>query len=280
MYIGYDDICFILYQLKKGNRSAMDNRYYEMGTENELATILSHYDSNFVYDTINFQVNRVRSTAYNLTPIPNIVGAWEQNFKAIIDQYGAEGMTQIQEVRQETYNEIINIICNAYGLTFTISDVDVYNAAYTLYDIFVCNMSALIINFFAKYIYKERNGLYDSMGLAEYKKNKDSSTIYGKKVYKDIKLAVINANIIKVIDNICNGMEFDYPTFIMSAIENAETSNFILSVSADQGNFFVQNIVPMIRMNYAEYITGIRFQIQDLAIAHEQAQNPNIAPAT
>ena len=75
-------------------------------------------------------------------------------------------------------------------------------------------------------------------------------------------------------------MEFDYPTFIMSAIENAETSNFILSVSADQGNFFAQNIVPMIRMNYAEYITGIRFQIQDLAIAHEQAQNPNLAPAT
>lgn len=257
----------------------MDNHYYEMGTENELATILSHYDSNFVYDTINFQVNHVRNTAYNLTPIPNIVDAWEQNFKAIIDQYGAEGMTQIQEVRQETYHEIINIICNAYGLSFTIEDVDPYTAAYTLYDIFVCNMSALTINFFAKYIYKERNALYDSMGLSEYKKNKDSSTIYGKKVYKDIKLAVINANIIKVIDNICAAMEFDYPTFIMSSIENRETVDFILRITSDQGNFFTQNIIPMIKMNYAEYITGIRFQIQDLAIAHEQAQNPATTPA-
>lgn len=258
----------------------MDNRYYEMGTENELATILSHYDTNFVYDAINFQVNRVRNTAYNLTPIPNIVGAWEQNFKSIIEQFGAEGMAQIQDVRQETYREVINIICNAYGLNFTIADVDPYTAAYALYDIFVCNMSAIIINFFAKYIYKERNAIYDSMGLSEFKKNKDSSTIYGKKVYKDIKLAVINANIIRVIDNICGSMEFDYTTFMMSAIENKESVNFILTITGDQGNFFAQNIIPMVKMNYAEYITGIRFQIQDLAIAHEQAQNPVLNPAT
>ena len=30
----------------------MDPRYQEMGTENELAIILSHYESNYVYDIV------------------------------------------------------------------------------------------------------------------------------------------------------------------------------------------------------------------------------------
>lgn len=258
----------------------MDKRFYEMGTEQELSAILSHYDSNFVYDTINFQVNRVKNTAYNLTPIPNIVAAWEANFKAIIDQYGSEAMTQIQEVRQETYREIIRIICAAYNLNFTIDDVDPYAAAFTLYDVFVCNMSSNIIRFFASYIYKERSAIYDSMGLAEYKKNKDSSTIYGKRMYKDIKLAVINANIIKVIDNICGSMEFDYPTFVIASVNNIDISNYILTITADQGGFFEQNVIPMIKANYAEYVTGIRFMIQEIAASFEQTSYNNLESAT
>lgn len=258
----------------------MDKRFYEMGTEQELSAILSHYDSNFVYDTINFQVNRVKNTAYNLTPIPNIVAAWEANFKAIIDQYGSEAMTQIQEVRQETYNEIIRIICSAYNLNFTIDDVDPYAAAYTLYDVFVCNMSNNIVKFFSSYIYKERSAIYDSMGLAEYKKNKDSSTIYGKRMYKDIKLAVINANIIKVIDNICGSMEFDYLTFITTSVDNIDIANYILTITSDQGGFFEQNVIHMIKANYAEYVTCIRFTIQEIAASFEQTSYNNLESVT
>ena len=159
----------------------MDPRYQEMGTENELAIVLSHYESDYVYDIVKSQIQSTANSSFIALP-PNVVGAWEQNFKAIMDQYGAEGSTKIQEVRQETYREIIDIICESYGLNFTISDVDMYSAAYALYDFFVCNFSNHMVDTFSNYIYREKNNLYDAMGLADLKKNKDSGTIYGKKV--------------------------------------------------------------------------------------------------
>ena len=248
----------------------MDPRYHELGTENELAIILSHYNSNFVYDIVHDQIERNKANNISIATPPNVVAAWEQNFKAIMDQYGAEGSVKIQEVRQETYNEIIEIICNAFNLNFSIADIDIYSAAYNLYDFFVCNLQKNVTQFFAKYIYKERTSIYESMGLSEMKKNKDSSTIYGKRMYKDIKLAVINANITKILYNICNGMEFDFSSIINTVIDDKNMSRYILNIVSDKGNFFQQTMVTMVNMNLAEYITGIRLSIQELAISHDQ----------
>lgn len=256
----------------------MDPHYRDMGTENELAVVLSNYNSNFVYDIVHYQIDRaISGEANTINTPPNVVGAWEQNFKAIMDQYGAEGSVKIQEVRQETYNEIIEIICNAFGLNFTVSDVDIYSAAYTLYDFFVCNYSKNIIAFYSKYIYKERSSIYESMGLSEMKKNKDSSTIYGKRMYKDIKLAVINANITKIIENINSGMEFDFASIVNTIIDDKNYARYVLSLVADNGNIFSNFIVNTVKNNMAEYITGIRFMIQELAISHDQIIYTNTA---
>ena len=247
----------------------MDPRYQEMGTENELAIVLSHYESDYVYDIVKSQIQSTANSSF-IAPPPNVVGAWEQNFKAIMDQYGAEGSTKIQEVRQETYREIIDIICESYGLNFTISDVDMYSAAYALYDFFVCNLPGNIINFFAKYIYKERTAIYDSMCLSEMKKNKDSSTVYGKRMYKDIKIAVINANITKVLDNICGAMEFDFPTIISVMTDDRNLIKYILSIVSDNGDFYGNIMIPIVKTYLADYVTGIRLKIQELAISHDQ----------
>ena len=249
----------------------MDPRYQEMGTENELAIVLSHYDSRFVYDIVHDQIERNKQGgAENIFAPPNVVGAWEQNFKAIMDQYGAEGSVKIQEVRQETYREIIDIICQAFNLNFTVADIDIYSAAYNLYDFFVCKLQLNTTKFFSKYIYKERNSIYESMGLSELKKNKDSSTTYGKRMYKDIKLAVINANITKIIDNICRGMEFDFPSVIGTVIDDKNLSRYLTSIVSDKGNFFQQTMVPLIMNDFAEFVTAIRLMIQELAISHDQ----------
>lgn len=249
----------------------MDPRYQEMGTENELAVVLSHYDSRFVYDIVHDQIERNKLGGATLiaTP-PNVVAAWEQNFKAIMDQYGAEGSVKIQEVRQETYREIIDIVCEAFNMNFTIADIDIYSAAYNIYDFFVCKMHEYIISFFAKYIYKERTSIYEGMGLSEMKKNKDSSTLYGKRMYKDIKIAIINANIVKIMENICNGMEFDFPTIVSTIIPDRNLCRYIINTVSDKGNIFQQTMVPMVRNNFAEYVTGIRLKIQELAISHDQ----------
>ena len=258
----------------------MDPRYQEMATENELAVILSHYNSDFVYSIVYDQINRtLAGNTTNISAPPNVVGAWEQNFKAIIDQYGAEGATQIQEVRSETYHEIIDIICEQFNLQFTIADIDIYTAAYTLYEYFVCNIMTNIISFFAHYIYKERTSIYEGMGLSELKKNKDSSTIYGKRMYKDIKLAVINANITRIIDNICKGMEFDFSSIITASIDDKAMVKYMLNTISDKGNFFQDYIIKMVNINLAEYVTGIRFALQEYAISHDQIIYTNASQA-
>lgn len=252
----------------------MDPRYQDFGTENELAEILSHYNSNFVYDIVNDQINRIKSGTFTMisTP-PNVVAAWEQNFKAIMDQYGADGAIKIQEVRHETYREIIDIICKAYNINFTIAEVDIYSAAYTLYDFFVCKLNNFITKFYANYIYKERTAIYESMGLSEMKKNKDSSTIYGKRMYKDIKIAVITANITRIIDNINNSIEISFDTFLSVVLnDNRTLYKYIISLISDKGNFFYDVVIPTLNNNLAEYITGVRFAIQEYATAHDMIQ--------
>lgn len=255
----------------------MDPRYQDFGTENELAVILSHYNSNFVCDIVNDQISRIRSgSSMMISTPPNVVAAWEQNFKAILDQYGAENATKIQEVRYETYKEIIDIICQSYNLNFTIADIDIYSAAYTLYDFFVCRLTNYITKFYSTYVYKERSSIYESMGLSEMKKNKDSSTIYGKRMYKDIKIAVITANITRIIENINSASEFDFTTFISIVLNDDRTlCKYLLSLVSDNGNFFYDIIIPTFNNNIAEYITGIRFGIQDYASSHDMVQYNN-----
>ena len=248
----------------------MDPRYQDFGTENELAVILSHYNSTFVYDIVNEQISKIKSGNISMiSTAPNVVAAWEQNFKAIMDQYGAEGAIKIQEVRQETYREIIDIICSNFNLNFTIADVDIYSAAYTLYDFFVCNLSNYITKFYSNYIYKERSSIYEGMGLSEMKKNKDSSTIYGKRMYKDIKIAVIIANVTKIIENINSAMEFDFSTMISTIIEDKNLVRYLISLISDKGNFFQQTVIPIFNNNIPEYITSVRFAIQEYATAHD-----------
>ena len=247
---------------------------YNVVTENEVAVVLSHYNSDFVFSIVDNAMKR-RFLEVPIIAVPNVVGAWEQNFKAIRAQYGAENNEEIMRVRNETYKEIIDDICGEFKLSFTIDDtVDLYSAAYHLYDLFVCKFIENMTTFFANYIYKERASIYDSLGLADKKKNKDSSTIYGKKIYKDIKLAVINANIDMVVSEICS---MDIPfTSIISLIygNNSELKRYIISIVSADSDFMDNVYVPVMNSFIRpDIITSIRFKLQEIAMAHDQAIN-------
>ncbi len=247
---------------------------YNVVTENEVAVVLSHYNSDFVFSIVD-EAMKKRFTQVPIVAIPNVVGAWEQNFKAILAQYGTDSKEEILRVRNETYQEIISDICREYGLTFTIDDsIDLYSAAYHLYDLFVCKFIDNMTTFFANYIYKERASIYDLLGLADRKKNKDSSTIYGKKIYKDIKLAVINANIDMVVSEICN-MDIPFASIVSLVCgNNSELKRYIISIVSAQSDFMSRVYVPVINSFIRpDIITGIRFKLQDIAMSHDQAIN-------
>lgn len=247
---------------------------YNVVTENEVAVVLSHYNSDFVFSIVDNAMKR-RFLEVPIIAVPNVVGAWEQNFKAIRAQYGAENNEEIMRVRNETYKEIIDDICREFKLSFTIDDtVDLYSAAYHLYDLFVCKFIENMTTFFANYIYKERSSIYDSLGLADKKKNKDSSTIYGKKIYKDIKLAVINANIDMVVSEICS-MDIPFASIISLIYgSNSELKRYIISIVSADSDFMDNVYVPVMNSFIRpDIITSIRFKLQEIAMAHDQAIN-------
>lgn len=249
-----------------------NSQAYNVATENELAVVLSHYDSEFIFSVVD-EAMKNRFLGVPISAMPNVVGAWEQNFKAIQAQYGSDSHAEVIRVRNETYNEIIDSICKEFGITFTIDDtVDVYSAAFHLYNLFVCNFMSNMTTFFANFIYKERASIYESLGLANLKKNKDSSTIYGKKIYKDIKLAVINANIDMVISEVC-GMDILFHNIIGTICgNNSELKRYYLTIISANQNFFNTSYVPILNSDIRpDVITNIRFKLQEIAMAHEQA---------
>ena len=249
-----------------------NSQTYNVVTENELVEVLSHYNSDFVFSIID-QCLKYRFMNVPVTQYPNVVAGWEQNFKAIIAQYGDSSREEVMRVRNETYREIIDTICKEFNMSFTIDDtVDLYSAAYHMYELMVSNFTDNMVTFFANFIYKERSYIYDSLNLAEMKKNKDSSTIYGKKIYKDIKLAVINANIDAVVTGVCS-MDIPYHLIISTIFgNNSDKKKFIMTITAGGADFFQTAYVRVLNSDIrADIITAIRFKLQEIAMIHDQA---------
>lgn len=243
-----------------------NSQMYNIVTETELASVLSHYSSDFVFSVVQDAL-RKRFDVPNFLPNPNIVAAFEQNFKIIRSQYStADVMDEINRVRLMTYKEIIDFICKEFNLSFTVSeDVDLYSAAYILYQFFVADFSNNLISFFTNFIFRERNNLYESLGLAELKKNKDSSTIYGKKIFKDIKLAVINANIDTVISAIST-YDIDLYTIFSIIIPDRNVANNLYMLVSSNGDFFKQFFVDLLHRDIRPaFITSIRIRLQELS---------------
>ena len=250
-----------------------NSQMYNVVTESELAEVLSHYDSEFVYNIVD-EALKSRFQCVPVTPIPNVVAGWESNFKAIIANYGnMEAHAQVINVRNETYREIIDTICKEFGLNFTIDDsVDLYSAAYHLYNFLVSGFIDSMTSFFSNYIYKERSNIYEALRFSELKKSKDSSTIYSKKVFRDNKVALINANIEKVIEYVCT-QEIPFYLIVQYVFGfNSELSKYYVSiVSSTDNDFFEKAYLSVIKCDIRpEIITGIRFKLQEYARIHEQ----------
>lgn len=238
--------------------------------ENQLTSILSHYNTEYVLSIVDVALSyRLNTNA--ILQQPNVVAAWEQNFKQLLDDFedSPDSIVKIKEVREGTYKEIIERICREFHLNFTIDEnVDWYSAAYYLYDFFVCNFNSNLVMFYSKYIYNEKGELYQALNLEELRKNKDTSTQYGKRVFKDIKLAIINANIDYVITNLF-GIDINLANiFELVYSNNIELVKYLCSLITQQDDFYRNFYVATMQSAMKPILlTEIRFAIQSQAIA-------------
>ena len=243
---------------------------YSAQVEGSLAEMLSHFESTFVFSVLDVNMKKRFEFGQTISSNPNIVNAWEENFNFIIGAYGPESVQEVTRVRNETYQEIIDTICKEFGLNFTIDDVDLYSSASILCDFLVNGFTKNLVTFFTTYIYRERNNLYDSLNLSPLKKNKDSSTIYAKKMYKDIKLAVISANIDTVVHAIC-GMDIPYDVIVSTIYgANSPIARHILSITSTSLEFFSKVYGSVLNSEVrAEILTSIRLGLQNIIMSNE-----------
>lgn len=232
---------------------------YNIVSDNQLASILSYFDPDYIYNIVTNSL-RYKFRPYN-PPLPNLVNSLEMDYKATFENYPETEETK--QSRFAAYTNIIKIICDTHDIDYNLENVDIYSAASTIYDLLISNFSNNIINFFTNYIIKERNSLYNGLNLATLKKNKDSTTIYNKKIfYKSIKIATINANLELILDSM---KVFDI-TFedILSFIYPKEICNFITSIFLPKSDFYKNVFVPIIEISEYRVIllTAIRLNLQ------------------
>lgn len=241
-----------------------NNADFAIVADSEVSSVLSHFSTEMAFDAMdNILQNKFRPYA---PAIANIVGSYEQNFKIAMAQY-PNFNREFGEQRNELYNGIIQKLCNYHNLQYIEQPgADPYMIAFHLYQFLVSDFAKNIVFFFSAYIDREKNGIFDMLNMAEMRKNKDSSTLYSKKIYKgnSSKLSVIHANLGVVLDNI---RSFDV-TFedIVNIVTNKAVAKFITSSVQDTGDFYRNFYVPFIEQYKAESITNIRLGLQPIPV--------------
>ena len=248
-----------------------NDQVYNMVAEGEVAQLLAHFSNSYILDVITSNIqNRF---AYNTSVSnPNIVASFEMNFKDILASYPSDA-DNIVEIRQETYLRVINDICNGFGgIAYVGENIDCYSIAYNLYDLFVCNYSKNIINFFTNYILSNMNELYDNIGLEKYKKEKDSTSNYVKRIYDDQILATIISRIKDVIYYI-SGFDIGLVVFMSYCNYNTTFINFIMDNIVETDYIFKREFLHI--LDNPALITDIRISIQNRVAMEREIPNQN-----
>ena len=150
--------------------------------DNQLAGVLSQFNDDYIIDVIKDSLNN-RFRIYSL-PSPNVVAAFESTFKQLTDGFSSNA-DAICETRNRVYMNIINVICDFYGLTFNDNDeTDYYSAAYWLYDFLVSNFTENLKNFYSIFLIKESAPIVSALGLANLRKENDTTLGYSKRLFK------------------------------------------------------------------------------------------------
>lgn len=257
---------------------------YRINNEYNISEILAHFGSEYTMHALEDKLENIDYTSSLIEP--NFVSAYETNFKLMEEDHPGDSQN-IRSVREEVYREIIRLLCDRFNLSFnTVDDtIDLYTAAYYLYDFLVCNRNNIMVNFFTAFIVNNKDNVHGALNAEDIKKNKDSSSAYGKRVYVDPKYIVISANIPKII-NYISTFDIKLSNIFQSVYVDYRLVQFLDNAFADKGNFFrdyycsaVNNIeiAPII-------ITNIRLALQrivgDISASHIDeliSSSPNVA---
>lgn len=191
---------------------------YNIKAENELAIILSQFDSDYIMNVMEDILNDSLNT-FEVISKTNIVNSYEENFKQLLNDF-PEDRNNILQIRQETYYNIISNIASRYNFIFNMTDdIDLYSTARIYYDFFISNMNVYMIQFLADVIIKENQEIFTALNMDKYKKDKDITTIYNKMIFDNPNLITICSHIDDVL-MLLRGMDFSLEQILNTAYLN------------------------------------------------------------
>lgn len=247
-----------------------DNSTYNITTENQISVILSHFSRDYIFDVIE---NNIKGRFDFMQNKPNVIASYEAYFKQLSMQYTADlDIQNINQTREDIYIEIIELLSNKFNISLDLTNIqDYYSVAYYLYSFLISDFKNNLVSFFTNYIIREKNAIYEALNLSEYKKNKDTTTLYNKKIYKNIKLAIINANLELVLKNIC-AFDIDFNTILNCIYQDKNMVKYIQSIMTPNVDFFKEQYVPFIFSNLNPMLTtAIRINIQQQSMIEDIA---------
>lgn len=183
------------------------NAAADIEAKGEISSILSNFSTDYVYDAIDtvMEINK-ESFILNSNKI-NFVEALELSFKQTLETYPTY-TEEIRRVRVETYIEIINRLSKNFGIRilYDSANTDLRYLASNLYDLLVTRYDDYVFAFLYNFIVSQKEVIYSSLGLEKNKKIRDVGTMYNREYFEDQHLAVINANLVKVL-NMISGLD-------------------------------------------------------------------------
>lgn len=235
---------------------------YEINNEYNVTDILAHFDSNYILNIIEDKLENISFATSQIEP--NIVVSFENNFKNMNDKFPGDSQN-IRNIREQVYRDIIRILTNKFNLQFNMSDenIDLYTAAYYLYDFLMSHRNNIMVNFFTAFIINNKESLCATLNIEEFRKGKDSAAAYSKRVYQDNKFAIISANMPAVI-NYISTLDITLLNIFQSTYKDIKLVQFLDNAFADKGNFFKDHYCSILTKpeELPIIITNIRLALQ------------------
>ena len=242
----------------------VNNSSWSIDTDAGIGTILGYFDSEYILHVVEDSLS-IKFRPYQ-DDMSNMVDVLERQLMAVYAN-SPDYKQKVLDTRNETYAEIIRIICRYYDLTFTgdldaMNDQEIYGIARTIYDIFVAKFTQLLIGFFTSYIINNADDIYAYLiNDPRYIKPKESGA-YSAKNYIDPKYITIHANINQVIYNMTS---YNIPLqMILDYSCDPNTAAALGNMLVDNGDIYKNKYASYIKdpMTSASLLTAVKLALQ------------------
>lgn len=222
----------------------------QLNTEQGVTEILSHFSSDFIMDVVQDSI--VKKFRPYTTPAVNYPLILERDFIKI-KEANPSYISEIEEVRSETYREIIGKIARAYNLEVSEPFMDesdgnmLYSVANVMYTIFVSDFTGRMITLFSNYMIANADSLcraIDAINKENDEKRKEQN-VYSKRIPVDHRIVVLHNNMDKVLD-IVSTIDLNLDHLLHNFVD-PNIADFLSSILVDKGDIYKNHYVTYIR---------------------------------